>query len=473
MAISYVKNQGFTESERVLHKFAEKSFLDLWSWPNVYRKKNKELCDLLVVCGKHVIVFSDKTISYPTSDDLKHNWNKWYRKAVLASTEQAKGAVRWIKEYPDRVYVDKDCTQKFPFDLSRNDYQFHIVCVALGAEKACSDFFNGDSGSLMIRVEKDDGEMMPMPFTVGDINEGGAFIHVVNETNLNIILNELDTITDFTDYLSEKESFLRSGIDVLAAGEEELLAWYLQGMKNEFKHGFVLPKDDSGKDSTAVWFDVGIYDEFINSDEYKAKKNADKISKMWDVLIQTFTQYMLDGTTIVPEDDVFSIDSHRAGVETMALESRVMRRLFSEGLHGMLMKSHLQTRTFRATIPPFQAVEGVNVGYVFMTLANPSKKKISYERYRKTRQNMLTTYVLGMLRKCPHIDKIVGIAFEPPTERGSSEDMIYAEQPEWTPELIKNLETDRETFNILQDDNVTFMNFGVSEYPDTANTNKN
>ena len=467
----FIKNKGFTESERYLHTLADISFLDLWSWPNVYHKKNKELCDLLVVCGNHIIVFSDKTISYPETNNPKLNWDRWHRKAIIRSAKQARWAVKWIKKYPHRVYVDKDCTQKFPFDLDKKGYQFHIVCVALGAEKACSDYFKGDSGSLMIKVGRDTSD--ETLFCVEDINNDSSFIHVFNETNLDIVLSELDTITDFTDYLSEKEIFLRSGINVFAAGEEELLAWYLQGMKDKFKHGFVLPKDKSEKDSTAVWFGVGLYDEFINSDEYKAKKNADEISRMWDILIQNFTQYMLDGTTIVPEDDVFSIGRHRAGVETMALEPRFMRRLFSEGLNGMLMKSHVQTRTFRATIPPIQSVEGVSVGYVFMTLANPNKNKISYERYRKTRQNMLTTYVLGMLRKYPHIDKIIGIAFEPPTEEGSSEDMIYAEQPEWTPELIKNLEADRKTFSILQDDNVTLMNFGVSEYLNTESENKN
>lgn len=464
MTNDYTKNQGVTESERLLHQLAEKSFLDLWSWPNVYRKKNKELCDLLVVCGKHIIVFSDKTISYPDTGNVKQNWEKWYRKAVLASAEQARGAVRWIKKYPGRVYVDKDCVKNFPFELTSKDFTFHIVCVALGAEQACSNFFNGDSGSLMIHIGK--GSDDKMPFRVGDLDSENTFIHIFNETNLRIILNELDTITDFTDYLSEKESFLRSGIDVLAAGEEELLAWYLQGMKNKFKHGFVLPKDDSGRDNTGVWFDVGLYEEYINSKEYKAKKEADKISKMWDLLIETFTQYMLEGTTIVPEGERFLIDRHKAGVETMALESRVMRRLFSEGLHGMLLKSHIKTRTFRAAMPPVEAVEGVRVGYVFMTLARPKGKKITYGRYRKARQSMLTTYVLGMLRKFSRIDKIVGIAFEPPTRKSSSEDMVYAEQPEWTSELVKNLEEDCKTFNIMQEENMTFTNFGVSEYPD-------
>jgi hypothetical protein len=61
-----VKAKSFTESERLLAKLAEKAFLSLWVFPNVYKDEGitkgqgEELCDLLVVFGDHVIIFSDK-----------------------------------------------------------------------------------------------------------------------------------------------------------------------------------------------------------------------------------------------------------------------------------------------------------------------------------------------------------------------------------------------------------------------------
>ncbi len=70
--------QGKTPSERYLARLARKTFLNLWSYPNVYidKKQNgrgvgKELCDLLVVCGDHVLIFSDKHISWPETDDVE------------------------------------------------------------------------------------------------------------------------------------------------------------------------------------------------------------------------------------------------------------------------------------------------------------------------------------------------------------------------------------------------------------------
>ena len=63
------KSKGLTESERYLANLCEKSFLSLWSYPNVFRDQGrkegkgdgKELCDLLVVFDRDVIIFSDKS----------------------------------------------------------------------------------------------------------------------------------------------------------------------------------------------------------------------------------------------------------------------------------------------------------------------------------------------------------------------------------------------------------------------------
>ncbi len=71
-----VRSQGTTPSERYLAGLAERSFLNLWSYPNIYRdtvvngqRTGKEICDLLVVCGDHVLIFSDKTVAWPSGDD--------------------------------------------------------------------------------------------------------------------------------------------------------------------------------------------------------------------------------------------------------------------------------------------------------------------------------------------------------------------------------------------------------------------
>ncbi len=104
---------GTTESERYLAALADRTFLDLWSYPNTFndRKEHgkgngKELTDLLVVCGDDVVIFSDKSITWPGGDDVGLSWSRWYRRAVEASVKQIRGAERWIRRYPDRIFVD-------------------------------------------------------------------------------------------------------------------------------------------------------------------------------------------------------------------------------------------------------------------------------------------------------------------------------------------------------------------------------
>lgn len=65
-----IRSAGSTESERYLAKLADRSFLNLWLYPNLYRSQKlggvgdgKEVCDLLVVCDAHVLIFSEKDIT--------------------------------------------------------------------------------------------------------------------------------------------------------------------------------------------------------------------------------------------------------------------------------------------------------------------------------------------------------------------------------------------------------------------------
>lgn len=59
---------GTISSERALASLARKAFLSLWSYPNVFTDEGRangkgdgeELCDVLVVLGNDVLLFSDR-----------------------------------------------------------------------------------------------------------------------------------------------------------------------------------------------------------------------------------------------------------------------------------------------------------------------------------------------------------------------------------------------------------------------------
>jgi hypothetical protein len=109
--------EGTTDSERALTKLAKKAFLSLWSYSNVFtdegrsngKGNGKELCDLLVVFGNDVLLFSDKDCEYHSGTDVKGAWPRWYKRAIEKSVNQLAGAEKFVKAFPTRIFIDKQC----------------------------------------------------------------------------------------------------------------------------------------------------------------------------------------------------------------------------------------------------------------------------------------------------------------------------------------------------------------------------
>lgn len=138
--------EGLTESERYLNRLSKQSFLSLWSYPGIYRDQGdgKEICDLLIVFEDHILIFSDKYCEFPKSGNLVTDWNRWFRKAIWKSAKQIWGAERWIKSHPDRIFLDRNCTQKFPLDLPEpGEAVFHRIVIAHGVAERCKELFGG------------------------------------------------------------------------------------------------------------------------------------------------------------------------------------------------------------------------------------------------------------------------------------------------------------------------------------------
>ena len=109
MSVYIQRDTSFTESERFVNSLGAKSFLKFWTWPNLFRDQEggKEICDLIVVFGNDVLLISDKQIEFNSEKDELIAWKRWYKDAITKSFKQTKGAERWIKTYPDRLFVDK------------------------------------------------------------------------------------------------------------------------------------------------------------------------------------------------------------------------------------------------------------------------------------------------------------------------------------------------------------------------------
>ncbi|AFZ15600.1 hypothetical protein Cri9333_4834 (plasmid) [Crinalium epipsammum PCC 9333] len=465
--MSIKRADGVTESERYLKLLCDRTFLSLWSYPGVYRDQvsgkgtqGKEVCDLLVVFENHIIIFSDKDCQFPNSDQLELDWNRWFKRAIQKSADQVWGAERWIKQHQNRLFLDRACTSPFPIDLpDLSTARFHLIVVAHDNSRRCQQELGG-SGSLIINSSVKGaahyvGENGGVPFFVGDIDPSCTFVHILDDTSLDIVLGTLDTISDFVSYLTKKEKLIRSDTVVLAAGEEDLLAYYLKNMNEEYEHDFVIPSQVDGQ-ITHLVFDEGHWEDFSQSPERQAQVSADRVSYAWDGLIETFSKHVVEDTQYFTTHP--GVKATEPLLRFLARESRFRRRNLAAGLCGLIKSAPRDMRATRylCSSSPQEPY------YVFLTL--PQFDWMTYEEYREARRSLLEACCSTVKLKFPDAQHIVGIATEPGFDNGGrSEDAMYIDATDLSEEDAARAREASEKLDILKNPNM----FSVhdQEYP--------
>lgn len=463
MSNTIIRSNGITTSEKYLQALCERSFLRLWSYPGVFRdqsngggaKGGKEVCDLLVVFENHILIFSDKNISFPNTGDLNRDWSRWFRKAVLESGEQLFGAERWIKNYPDRLFTDRDCKQKFPIDLpDMSDAIFHRIIVAHGASERCRYEYGG-RGSLMIlsRIIGKDHLLNRLqggiPFAVGQIDPSRGFVHILDDTSLEIILRTLDTIKDFIAYLEKKEGLFEKLKNVGAAGEEELLAYYLRNINNDGEHDFLINDED------AIYIDEGFWNDFIQSPQRKAQIDADKISYLWDSLIEEFSTHIFNNTQYYAEPS--GVRNQERIMRFLAREPRTERRMLAESLVELIEKTP-KSKIGTRLVLPLSKGDPYHLFLLFPRLENMPESE-----YRELRRNLLLSYCLVVKLDFSNAQDIVGIAMEKGNNINGSEDAIYFDARNWTIEQENQAKSLKEDLDLLK--NTKMYKTKEYEYP--------
>ena len=400
------KSAGTTDSERALASLCERSFLGFWSYANLFRDQGggKELVDLVVVCGEHIILFSDKSCDFPETGDDKRDWARWYRRAVGGSAKQIAGAERWIRRFPDRIFMDARCTLKFPLPLPSTDQcKFHRVVVALGAVDRCKAAMSTKNGSLYWTPSIVGDEHWNVtqhdvrPFHIGQTDDSTSVLHVLNDFTLPLLLSELDTITDFVDYLEFKEQLFRTINIGTVAGEENLLSFYLSGFLNT-DYWDRLKKEATGN----FCLDIGsaAWEEYENSITYHERKYALQYSRIWDGIVNEFATHSFGGTLIegpkpVADNEYF--------FRHMAKESRIAR--------GFLTALMLERWSFsagdRVHYRIAESPSNAKLLYVFVFVPNLCQ---SESEYREIRQEYLTNYCFLVGRKNTNFELVLGIA---------------------------------------------------------------
>lgn len=394
---------NINESEEFVYKVCKQSFLSLWSYVNPIGKKTKELCDILAVFDPHVVIISVKDIKPPKSDNTKLDWSRWHKRAIDDSAKQIYGAERWI-ETASHI-IKKDGSTGLPFPTKKHR-QIHRVAVAFGG----------------------DGKM---PISFGDFGKG--FVHVFDEESFNIILNSLDTIQDFVDYLTAKEERYRSDVKTLLDGTEvDLLAIYLHNGR-QFPSGDLLINNN-------------LWDQFSKKPEVIAKQREDENSYMWDKLIERFCIDTLHDRLEFGS----SLVNTELSIRTMAKENRFNRRILGKSFLEFLKLAEQKKVRSRLSSSPSGVI------YVFLALPK--------EEDRKYRLAELSGRCLVARSLNKDSTTVIGIATERPKPgQGYSLDLIYLYKETWTVEDQRKAEYAQREFGFFSAPQQTHCH--EDEYP--------
>jgi hypothetical protein len=382
-------------AEKIVHDLAVKTFFTDWCYMNPKLPDGKELCDLLVIFDDTAIIWQIK--------DLKLDTSGKYKKAeVDKNLRQLSGARRQLFDLKTPIELENPRRVREVFDPTKIT-EIYLLSVLLGEGEEVSAF-------------------------VDEIRN--HTVHILDREFTQILLSELDTISDFTTYLRSKEAFLKKEMSLtIMGGEEELLAYYLMHDRSFMK----LEK------ATSIVIESGSWLNLQNNLKYLAKKKEDAISYGWDDIINR----VHEGSS-----------QYEIMARELARPNRFQRRYLSKVYYDAFIQAHNDNKgdLFRRILFSDETT------YCFL---------FQDERFpREKRKEMLMAICFFARGKHQKNSRVIGIATEKKIQKLCSYDFYFLNIPEWTTELqskVEKLQSEMELFVNPTVDYTTEM-----EYPESS-----
>jgi hypothetical protein len=393
-------------SEEFVFRLCQDSFLSLWSYANPRQEgSTKELCDVLVVCDPHVLIFSVKYSEYKETEDPKVGANRWLRETVEHSVKGIYGAERNLAR---AAYVTRnDGQQGLPLPPLA-DRKIHRISVSLGGRRLVN-------------------------FSSGDYGKG--FVHCFDDQFVVVALGELNTVTDFIAYLEAKEDLARNQRVVMMGGEEDLLAVYLH-------NGRMFPPA-----ADRIVVEDNLWASFLRNTAYQRRLEAERSSYTWDNLIEYVAEYALAGQM----ESGGTLSDHERVLRVMARESRLSRRMLADTFLEFRERAKRGEASARMT----PALSGVT--YVFY---NPPP---SYDRTIRNQVLQLRCFVAR--NEIRENKTVVGIGLNvEPAPEGYAVDLVFMHFPEWTPDHQREAEKTKQELGYFQ--TMQASSEQIDEYPE-------
>lgn len=176
--------------EDFVNGIAFNSFIEHWCYPSPKDENGdkKEICDLLIIFGENLIIISVKNYEF------KDLYSRYFRRTIEKAVKQIYGAERKLFSNDKETFIKhpKRIIERFPRERIKNIYRI-IVNLGEGVR-----FY---------------------PFNKETKDE--KFITLLDKEAFQTIVQELDTIPDFLDYLRKREDLFADKTVTLLPGEED------------------------------------------------------------------------------------------------------------------------------------------------------------------------------------------------------------------------------------------------------------
>lgn len=247
----------------------------------------------------------------------------------------------------------------------KNNRQYHRISVSLGGKRR-------------------------VPLKWGDF--GNGYLHLCDEISVGILFGELDTITDFVNFLVASEELHRGGTLPFFSGGgiEDLLSIYIRNGQS-----FSLTSEADGKPDLLLLTN-DFWTGYEKSNERMAGKKDLQQSYVWDRLIAVFVEDLLTDEMF----DMFSkqVTENELALVSMALQPRAHRANLAEAFIEFIGNPKLKIAS--------RVVVGAN-NTAFVFLVGPSSE-------RTARAQELALRCLVIRGRVPDITTVVGIATDRP-----------------------------------------------------------
>jgi len=184
------ENEKGNIGEEAVNTLAFDTYLKYWCYPGPKDEQGsrKEICDLLILFRNTMIILSVKNYEF------KGNYERYFRSTLDKALSQVAGAERRLFDASRKLFINHSDLGEIEFDPSKYAHVYRIIVNHSTA---------------------------PLFYPGGRLTASNKYVHIFNWDAFLGIVQELDTIPDFIQYLSEREVIFHDKNTTIMNGAEE------------------------------------------------------------------------------------------------------------------------------------------------------------------------------------------------------------------------------------------------------------